>query len=37
VPVVTEPGEPLDRLPRLGRVVGQDLVGGHLMERAAWG
>ncbi len=32
VPVVPEPGEPLDRLPRLGRVVGQQLARDHLME-----
>ena len=33
MPVVAEPGESLDRLPRLGRVVGQQLVRDHLMER----
>src|SRR5229473_1168534 len=33
VPVVAEPGQPLDRLPRLRRVVGQQLVRDYLVNR----
>src|SRR5262249_17740390 len=33
VPVITAPGEPLNRLPGLGRVIGQQLVRHHLVHR----
>jgi hypothetical protein len=33
VPVVAEPGQPLNCLPRLGRVVGQQLVRDHSVQR----
>jgi len=35
VPVVAQGAEPLNRLPRLGRVVGQQLVGDNLVQRDA--
>lgn len=33
VPVIAEPGQPLDDLPRLGRIVGKDLLRNHHMQQ----